>query len=141
MAKKKEIIKKWSYSRYSCYHQCPAQYEYRYVLKLDKFESTPAMQRGLKIHALSENFIIGKITGLPDALNKFNPEFSTMRKLANTVTGFAAPDLSFTKDGTPSNRKQSDYFVGFFQGRIQIFRFRTAGLSHIRPSPATPPHS
>ena len=131
MAKKKEIIKKWSYSRYSCYHQCPAQYEYRYVLKLDKFVSSPAMERGLKIHALAENFIIGKITGLPDALKLFKDEFKTMRRLAKKGSGFAEPDLSFNKDGTASNRKKSDYFVGFLdfvnfdEEEITIIDFKT----------------
>jgi len=71
------------------------------------------MERGLKIHALAENFIIGKITGLPDALNKFKPEFITMRNLARKGTGFAEPDLSFNNDGTRSYREKSDYFVGF----------------------------
>ena len=112
MAKKKQI-KKWSYSRYSCYKDCPYMYEGRYILKLDKFVASPAMERGTMIHAKAENFVNGKIKGLPKELLKFAPEFKALKKEFNKGIGFCEPDISMNYDLTPSNRKKSDWFVGF----------------------------
>ena len=73
MPKKKS--KRWSYSRWSKYHDCPAQYEWDYLLHPGKKISSPAMERGLDIHKKAENFVNGKITGMPNELGYFASEF------------------------------------------------------------------
>ena len=107
------IKKRWSYSRYSCYHDCPSMYEWRYILKKDKFVQSPAMIRGLDIHAKAENFVNGKIKGLPNELGYFANEFKALKKEYNKDLGYTEPDISMNKDLTPSNKFDSDWFIGF----------------------------
>jgi len=127
---KKQIIKKWSYSRYSCYHDCPSMYEWRYILKRDKFVQSPAMIRGLDIHAKAENFVNGKIKGLPDSLLNFKDEFKSLKREFNKGSGYCEPDISMNMDHTPSNRSASDWFVGFadfahFSDELTVIDYKT----------------
>ena len=128
MAKKQ--IKKWSYSRYSCYHDCPSMYEWRYILKKDKFVQSPAMIRGLNIHAKAENFVNGKINGLPNELNNFKSEFLNLKKEFKKGNGFTEPDISMNLDHTPSTKFESNWFVGFadfahFGDELTVIDYKT----------------
>jgi len=116
MASKKDakvIIMKWSYSRWSKYHDCPSMYEWQYILKNYNFVQTPAMIRGNDIHKKAENYVNGKITGMPKELINFDPEFKALRREFKKGNGFCEPDISTNKNGTRSTRKETDYFVGF----------------------------
>lgn len=113
MAKKKVIINRWSYSRWSCYHDCPSMYEWRYILKKDKFVASPAMERGTMIHAKAENFVNGKIKGMPDELTNFKKEFMSLRREYKKGNGLTEPDISMNLDHSPSSKFESDWFVGF----------------------------
>lgn len=108
----KKIAKKWSYSRYSMYAKCPAQYEWFYKLKMPR-ETSRALERGLDIHAKAENFVNGKIKGMPKELEKFAPEFKALKREFKKKHGYCEPDISTNKDGSPAKMKTTDYFIGF----------------------------
>jgi hypothetical protein len=46
----------WSYSRWSDYHQCPAKFMYKHLMKLPD-PGTPAMNRGTDVHKMAEDYI------------------------------------------------------------------------------------
>lgn len=56
MARTKKKATAWSYSRYSCYKTCGAQYNFRYNEKLPE-ESNPAMERGEEVHKLLAAYV------------------------------------------------------------------------------------
>jgi len=112
MPKKKEIVKRWSYSRYSMYAKCPAQFHWHYILKKPR-DSSHALERGLDIHAKAENFVNGKITGLPKELDNFAREFKALKREFNKKHGYCEPDISVDSKGKKSTKAKSDYFVGF----------------------------
>ena len=53
-----------SYSRWSCYHECPFKYKCKYILKLREPKGE-AMGRGTLIHDMLEQYILGKTDLLP----------------------------------------------------------------------------
>lgn len=113
MSNKKIDLMKWSYSRWSKYHDCPSMYEWQYILKKVNFVKTPAMIRGEDIHKKAENYVNGKIKGLPKELNNFSQEFQNLRREFKKGNGFCEPDISTNIDGTPATRKTTNYFIGF----------------------------
>lgn len=112
MSKKKQK-RRWSYSRWSKYNTCPAQYEWDYVLRLGKRVTSPAMERGLDIHKKAENFVNGKIKGLPNELKKFATEFKVLKREYKKGKGYTEPDISMNYNRTASNKKDTNYFIGF----------------------------
>lgn len=73
------MIKSWSLSALQLYEQCPKKY---YLEKIKKVPvpSSPALERGIDIHAKAEGFLKGTITGLPNELQKFKNEFENLKK-------------------------------------------------------------
>ena len=71
------------------------------------------MERGTMIHAKAENFVNGKIKGMPKELENFSNEFKFLKKEFNKGNGYCEPDISTNIDGSPTKMKQSNYFVGF----------------------------
>lgn len=57
-------ITAWSYSRWSCYALCPAQFKFKNIDKLPE-PGSPAMQRGNTIHVGTASYIKGETPGLP----------------------------------------------------------------------------
>jgi len=74
----KPLTHHWSYSAYSTFKRCPKCYEYGYVKKL-KAAPVYVMERGTTIHALAENYLNGKITGLPKPLAKLRRELAGLK--------------------------------------------------------------
>jgi len=68
----------WSYSRYSCYTQCPAKAKYKFIDKLAE-PGSPAMDRGDTIHKMAEAYTKGYLPKLPTELSKFSDEFKELR--------------------------------------------------------------
>jgi hypothetical protein len=62
----------WSFSRYASYKTCPAQYRYKFILKLPE-ESSPALERGGRIHAQMAKIMEGeaKTESLKDQINAY----------------------------------------------------------------------
>lgn len=72
-------ITAWSYSRYRDYVQCPAKAGYKHVQKL-KEPGNAAMERGLQIHKLAEQYAGGQLKALPAELVKFKTAFNRLKK-------------------------------------------------------------
>lgn len=73
----------WSYSRWSNFNQCKAKYNmnvHRKAFGLPEYVQGYNAARGERIHKLGENFLLGKITGMPDELSKFQTEFKEARR-------------------------------------------------------------
>jgi CRISPR/Cas system-associated exonuclease Cas4 (RecB family) len=84
----------WSYSRLMCFEKCPREFNYRYIQKLPEPKS-PAMDRGIALHANLEEYI--KAKKLPRLL----PELKLCRKkLAEfkKLGAVAERELAFTRD-------------------------------------------
>lgn len=77
---KKNNVKTWSMSALHLYEQCPLKYYHEKVAKSGTKTSSPALERGLAIHAKAEHYLLGDITGIPKELQKFGKEFATLRK-------------------------------------------------------------
>ena len=57
----------WSYSKYSCYKLCPAQFKYKYIERIPQGPA-PALERGLEIHDDAEKFMKGKLKKIPESI-------------------------------------------------------------------------
>lgn len=86
-------ITSWSYSRYSVYKECPAKAKYKFIDKLPEPPSQ-AMERGISIHKMAEDYASGSITTLPKELKFFKDEFKELRASSPMVEDTWA----FTKD-------------------------------------------
>lgn len=70
----------WSYSRYSCFKECPARYRYAYIDKLPEQKNKWA-QRGIEIHEKAEKFLDGRIKKLPLELSKLGDHIQHLKKI------------------------------------------------------------
>lgn len=73
-------ISSWSFSRYSTYKQCPLKLKLSAIDKISE-PTNEAMQRGVNIHKMAEDYIKGTLSRLPPELKLFKDEFSKLRKL------------------------------------------------------------
>lgn len=92
-------ITSWSYSRYSTYKQCPLKAKLKFIDKV-KEPSSEAMERGLEIHNLAEEYIKGNLRRLPGEFKKFSKLFSELRKKYKkyVINGMVVEDSwAFTK--------------------------------------------
>lgn len=91
--KKPQKITSWSYSRYAVYKECPAKAKYKFIDKLPEPPS-PAMERGIAIHKMAEDYVNGDLRKLPDELKLFKDEFKELKASAPMVE----ETWAFTKD-------------------------------------------
>ncbi len=61
----KQTIDAWSYSRLSTYETCALLAKFLYIMKIPQ-DTSPAMERGSRIHDQGEKYIKGEIVDLPD---------------------------------------------------------------------------
>lgn len=68
----------WSFTRYKSWSDCPKRYKAEHIDKTIKFEKSPAMLRGDKIHRGVEAYLTGRSPTLPqaDAMAAFNPRMA-----------------------------------------------------------------
>ena len=72
-------VRSWSYSSLKTFESCP----YRlYIQKVKKIQepSSPAADRGTKIHQEAEDYVRGELGELPESLKKFKSEFEVLRE-------------------------------------------------------------
>jgi hypothetical protein len=86
-------ITSWSYSRFSTYTKCPAKAKYKFIDKMPD-PGGPAMERGILIHKLAEDYTTGKIKKIPPELLKFKDQFAELKKSKPIVE----QTWAFTKD-------------------------------------------
>lgn len=72
-------VTSWSFSRYADYRKCPALFKFKHLDKL-KEPKNDAMQRGIDIHKLAEDYTLGRLKTLPTELKLFKAEFARLRK-------------------------------------------------------------
>jgi putative RecB family exonuclease len=72
------VIKAWSPSRLNDYDTCPAKAKYKYIDRLPE-PPAPALDRGTRIHAEAEAYIIGKGV-VPADLVRVEDELLELRK-------------------------------------------------------------
>ncbi len=90
-------VPSWSYSALKNYESCPHRI---YLSKVEKHPepSSAAMDRGTAIHLLGEEFVQGNIIDLPQELEKFKTEFTTLRERYNQAKVILEQDWGFTRD-------------------------------------------
>lgn len=84
----------WSWSRYKDHLKCPAYAKYRHLDKIPEPKG-PALERGGRIDAESNDFIEGKLTKLPDSLKRFRKEYAELKKRGGVAQTKWAVDRSW----------------------------------------------
>lgn len=91
-------ITQWSYSRWSCYEDCPAKAKYKFIDRLSEPGST-AMDRGSAIHKMAEEWVAApKATALPVELKTYADDF----KLARRGRPIVEQEWAFTINWEPT---------------------------------------
>lgn len=81
MRKKTNGVKAWSLSALQVYEQCPARYKAERINKIGDKLPSPAMERGIAIHAKGEQYLRGNIPNVPKEFEPFSKEMKNLRKL------------------------------------------------------------
>ncbi len=97
--RRQQQITAWSFSRYSCYQQCPLKAKLKFIDKI-KEPGSPAMQRGADIHDAAEAYLKGTLKRIPKELMEFKTLFQRLRKqYKKVISGMTVEDTwAFTKD-------------------------------------------
>lgn len=92
-------ITQWSYSRWSCYEDCPRKAKYKFIDRLPE-PGSPAMDRGSAIHKLAEDYVAAAKAPkvIPDELKAYADEF----KLARKGKPIAEQEWAFTTAWEPT---------------------------------------
>ena len=98
---------RFSYSAWSLYKGCPAAYEAAYIHGTKRSPPSPAMARGTRIHALAENYVLGKINGMPDELASFSAHLNELKRVGAHVEEWWAVD----KDWQPVTKDSPQVFL------------------------------
>lgn len=70
----------WGFSKLDTFRACPAKFRYQFIEKLPQ-PSSPALERGSKIHDDAEAYLRGWITALPEPLTDWQEEFDSLRAM------------------------------------------------------------
>lgn len=83
----------WGWSKLDVFHQCPRKFHYQFMKKLPT-GSSPAMERGAKLHEVCECYVRGWVNELPEELIFWKDALDRLRAIG------AAPEQSwgFDKD-------------------------------------------
>jgi PD-(D/E)XK nuclease superfamily len=69
----------WGFSKLDSYRDCPAKFKYQFIDKLSQ-PSSPAMERGGKMHEVIENYLNGWIPDLPANLGNWQEPLDALKK-------------------------------------------------------------
>lgn len=114
--KGKKIPQYWSVSSYNKWRECA----YRYMLeKVYRYKSTmhPAAERGIRIHKLLEELLLGNIKGMPDDLEKMKREILNIKKLG------AAPEVSWTLTKDLQHTHPRDWKGAWLRAKIDVHHY------------------
>lgn len=104
----------WSFSRLSTFEKCPLQYALNFIWKLPQPPSR-AMDRGNTIHKQSEDYIKGKLKGIPASLMQFRQEYAAIRKIE---TCKAEESYTVTKTWQPTHA--TDWDNAWLRAKVDI---------------------
>lgn len=72
---------KWSDSKYDAYKSCLRKFYYKYLAKVKvTVSASPAMERGIKIHKLGEDYLNGLIEEVPPEYAAFSDQLIALRE-------------------------------------------------------------
>ena len=91
-------ITSWSVSKIQTYLSCPRKFKENYLLG-KPFKSSPAMERGNRIHAMAEHYLAGNIRGLPNELTKLRSHYQNLKKVKPMVELKLAVDSAWKVTG------------------------------------------
>jgi len=101
-------VRPWSYSRLSCYEDCPKQYWYSYVENVPGFrEPSPAAERGTDIHAKAEQYLVGQLKIYPPELQKVSSHAMKLK----TIGAKAEVKLGAKEDWSPCGFEDKDAMI------------------------------
>lgn len=105
--KKKSPVKSWSLSALQMYESCPACYKANRIDKIKGGPASPAMERGIAIHAKGEHYLTGDIPNVPKEYDDFKVELRNLRNHGALPEKQAA----FTKDWKPTGWTSRDAWL------------------------------
>ncbi|WP_018609524.1 RecB family exonuclease [Uliginosibacterium gangwonense] len=91
-------IRSWSYSRLIDFESCRFKAWLKYGARIPDPSPSPAADRGTAIHALAEQFVMGKIKTLPNELVKFKDEFLSLKAKYKQKTVTLEGEWAFDQD-------------------------------------------
>lgn len=94
----------FSYSRWSCWDECPAKYKYKHIDKLPEPKSK-AMEKGIEVHRQVAEYIEGKTDERPASLRLFTGMADALRDEAKHDLCKVEMQVAFDKD-----RKRVEWF-------------------------------
>ena len=106
----------WSISRYNTWRDCAYKYLLQHVLKYPQVKH-PAMERGIRIHKLLEELLLGNVTGMPDDLKKMQKEIKNIKKLG------ADPEVSWTLTKDLEHTYPKDWKGAWLRAKIDIHHY------------------
>lgn len=116
----------WSYSKLSLYEKCPAQYRYRYIMKMPT-QKGAAASRGTEIHQSIENYLLGKAgpEGLHESVQKYAELFAGIKAVKPFIERKFALDESWEPtewDGGYLRLAIDSYYLKPKEGVIQEWK-------------------
>lgn len=106
----------WSISRYNTWRDCAYKYLLKHVLKYPEAKGA-AMERGIRIHSLLEQLLLGKVTGMPDDLKKLKREIMNIKKLG------AEPEVSWTLTRDLQQTHPKDWNGAWLRAKVDIHHY------------------
>lgn len=113
-----------SYSRYSMYEKCPAQYNYRYLEKsVDGGVGGPAAQRGDRIHKGIEDYYLLRGELPEEVSGTIRAKLEKMREVVQAGKCTVAPEMEFALDQAlePTAFDAEDCYVRGFLDNVFIY--------------------
>lgn len=100
-------IKVWSYSAIKLFEKCPASYKAAKIDRIKPKDKSPAMERGIAIHAKGERYLKGEIPNVPKEYSTFKAEMKDLRNSG----AYSEKKIGITKDWK---------FTGFFDNDVWL---------------------
>lgn len=136
MTKENGIIA-WSYSRLSCYEQCPRLFKYRNIDKKKEPKAYP-MLRGIKIHNEAGKFLASETDIFPESCLKFKEQFYELLELNPIVEQRWAFTAGWKSVGYFDKktwlRVTLDVGLDYKDGHVEVIDHKTGKFHEDNPS-------
>jgi len=106
----------WSLSRYNTWRGCAYKYLLQHILKYPEKKGY-AMERGIRIHLLMEEYLKGNIRGMPDELKSLSKEIRAMKKLG------VKPEDSWTLTKEFEKTHPKDWNRAWLRAKIDVHHY------------------